>query len=52
MSEGPREPVLPVLRYVEPTDVPVPFSRFQSIVVENSDQLDELIAKLREMCAG
>jgi len=44
--------VLPVLRYVEPSDVPVPFSRFQSIVVENSEQLDGLIAKLREACRG
>ncbi len=45
-----KKTVLPVLRYVERSDVPVPFNRFQSIVVENSEQLDGLIAKLREMC--
>ena len=45
-----KKTVLPVLRYVERSDVPVPFNRFQSIVVENSEQLDDLIAKLREMC--
>ena len=45
-----KKTVLPVLRYVERSDVPVPFNRFQSIVVENSEQLDDLITKLREMC--
>lgn len=47
-----KKTVLPVLRYVERSDVPVPFNRFQSVVVENSEQLDGLIAKLREMCEG
>ncbi len=47
-----RKTVLPVLRYVDRSDVPVPFDRFQSIVVENDQQLSELIAKLRELSQG
>ena len=42
--------VMPVLRYVNPHDVPVPFSRFQAAVVENSEQLQRLIAVLKERC--
>lgn len=45
-----KKKVLPVLRYVDVSDVPVPFNAFQSVVVENSEQLDTLIAKLREIC--
>jgi len=44
--------VLPVLRYVEQNDVPEPFSRFQSMIVESGEQLDSLVEELKELCAG
>lgn len=44
--------VLPVLRYVDQCDVPVPFDRFQSLVVENTEQLGDLIRELRELCSN
>jgi hypothetical protein len=42
--------VLPVLRYVDRSDVKTPFDRFQSMTVESSQQLGELVEKLRELC--
>ena len=42
--------VLTVLRYVERSDVRPPFDRFQSVTVENGEQLDDLIVTLKEMC--
>ncbi len=42
--------VLPVLRYVDRKDVGAPFSRFQSMIVENSEQLQRLIEVLNQMC--
>jgi len=37
------------LRYVKTNEVPVPLDRFQSMIVENSEQLSTLITKLRKM---
>jgi hypothetical protein len=42
--------VLPVLRYVDRKDVGAPFSRFQSMIVENNEQLRQLIEALQRMC--
>jgi hypothetical protein len=45
-----RKQVLTALRYVERSELPSPFDRFQSIVVENNDQLDVLVSTLKTMC--
>ncbi len=44
--------VLPVLRYVRQENVPEPFGRFQSAVVESSEQLSELVEQLKRLCVG
>ena len=37
-------------RGTEPCDVKPPFDRFQSVIVENAEQLDGLIKTLNRMC--
>jgi hypothetical protein len=37
------------LRYVKTKKVPVPLDRFQSLIVQNNEQLGTLITKLRKM---
>jgi hypothetical protein len=44
--------VVLALRHVETKQVPEPLDRFQSMTVENNQQLDTLIKKLRRMCRG
>jgi hypothetical protein len=45
-----RKPVLPILRYVEASQVPSPLDQFQMRVVENSRQLDDLIKAVEALC--
>ncbi len=42
-----RKKVLLMLRHVERSEVPIPFDRFQSVVVQSSRQLDELVDWLK-----
>ena len=46
-----RKTVLPVLRNIEQAQVPEPLNRFQSIVVENTSQLSDLVEQLERLCA-
>ena len=45
-----KKQVLPVLRYVTQENVPEPFGRFQSAVVETSEQLGQLVEELQRLC--
>jgi len=49
-AKSPRKSVIPALRYVDRNNVPESFRRFQSIVVETEQQLNELILKISEIC--
>jgi hypothetical protein len=43
--------VLPILRHVDPKDIPDPLHQFKAITVENTSQLEELIERIQELCA-
>lgn len=45
-----RKPVLTALRYVDASDLSAPFNQFQTMTVENNDQLDALVTTLKQMC--
>jgi hypothetical protein len=45
-----RKKVLTALRYVEPCELRPPINQFQSMVVENNEQLDALVSMLRKLC--
>ncbi len=42
--------VVTALRYVEPQDLRPPYDRWQSMKVETSEQVDQLVEVLKELC--
>ena len=42
-----RKKVLVMLRHVDRSEIPIPFDRFQSVDVQSSRQLDELVDWLK-----
>ena len=45
-----QKPLVPVLRYVDRSQIPESLRSFQSMVVESQAQLEQLVSKVKTMC--